>query len=533
MAKKRKKSSNPVSRSYKTTKGEQITVLKNGTKLVNGVEQGKVPTPAGTRMVMRNSGSSGLVRIGSKADANYDTDGHYKKAKYGSAFKNTIQTSNGQRNRDAGTQNRYNEVMTSRGTPPVMATPVPTVTGTPANTATTVSTRTGTGETTPTDIAVPTPTNTVANPEGSKTVTMSDGTVKQEDAITAAENEYSSGVRKKLAELDTQRASFDKKIDRLLASNNALYQGSVNSIKSTFDVRGDAMRDNYSRLTASREKAGFQTDAFRYTPTHAEGLITNTENDMVADLASLDAQEQALILTATTAKEQKDWDALEMQMEMYDTISAEKSTLMSNLLTTAQEQNRRIEEESKIQREIAEKAAAVPTSAGAVALAKSVAPVLSKAVAKMNDVEKKEYLTKKAAELKIDISVLESSLLDQDRTLVEQAQDDAKFADSMKPKVTAPTKMTEGEKKNSIFSDINDAMAGGYSVPNSNNQSMPYTDPNGFFTPAGFKDAQKRSRGFGISRKEFLEEYAGSLDPAQLEAYGLTAAEKKIITGEE
>jgi hypothetical protein len=526
MATKRKKYSNPVSRSYTTTKGERITVLKNGTKLVNGVEEGKIATPKGTRMVMRKSGSSGLVKIGSNADSKYDNDGHYKKAPYASAFKNTIQTSTSQRNRDAGTQNRYNEIMTSRGTPPTMTTPAPTVTGAPADATTVVSTRTGTGGAVPTDIATPTPTNTVTNPDGSKTVTMSDGTVKQEDAITAAENEYSAGVRKQLADLDTQRASFDKKIDRLLASNNSLYQSTVNSIKGTFDVRADAMRDNYSRLTASREKAGYQTNAFRYTPSQAEGLITETENAMVSDLADLDAQEQSLILAATTAKEQKDWDALEMQMEMYDTISSQKSTLMGNLLTTAQEQNRRIEAENKINREIAEKAAAVPTSAGAIALAKSVAPVLTKEIAKMNDVEKKEYIAKKAKELNIEPSILESQLIDRQR-------EDDEYAKSLLPKPVSAPKLTEGEKKNSIFSDINDAMAGGYSVPNKNNQSIPYTNPSGFFTPEGFKDAQKRSRGFGISRKEFLEEYAGSLDPAQLEAYGLTAAERKLITGED
>lgn len=538
---KERKQAQPVSRSYTTAKGDKVSVLKNGTKMVNGAEAGKVATPAGTRMVMGQSGSSRLVKIGSGADAKYDDKGNYKKATYTSPFKNTIQTTTGQRNRDTATQNRYNEIMTNRmGSTP--ATPaLPTVT-TPAN----QSTRTGNGQPVPSDIQnnAATVTGYTDNGDGTTTNTLSDGTtstvryIKNADGsmtpvevgsgdgsspILDAEKEFTANTRQQLADLESQKSIFDKKIDRLLASNNSLYQGTIASIKSTFDSRADSLKENYARLGASRTKAGFQTDSFRYTPTHAEGIITNDENNMVNDLADLDAQEQALILAATTAKEAKDWDALDAQMKMYDTMSQQKTTLLTSLLTAATAQNRRIEDEAKIEREIAEKALATKQGDGAIKLAANIAPVISKAIANMTEEEAVAYVTKKATDLGIDPDILRSQVIDRSR-------EDADYARSLIPKPEKPKALTEED----IFAGIDTILSNPNSAlyPESCNQSMapvPFRDPSGFLTVDGYKTLVSQARSNGVSKSKFLENYGGELDPNNLAAYGLTAKEQEAL----
>lgn len=508
-----------MSRAYTTTKGEKVQVLKNGTKIVNGVESGKVPVKEGYRQVQGQSGSSRTVKIGSGQDKKYDSTGYYTKANYANPFTKTIQSTSSQRTQDLRTQTRFNEVMQNRNTGTPTATITPTGgTPTPVTTPNNQSSRVGTGATPTPDINNPAPTPTASivsstqNADGTYTNMMSDGSTKIESGIQYAERQYSEQTNKQLSALDEQKRTFDSKIDRLLKSNNALYNSTISSIKSTFDVRRDQLGQSFDRLKATREKAGFQTDSFRYTPTHAEGLVTNDENNYINDLADLDAQEEALVLQAIQAKEAKDWDALDAQMKMYDTLNQQKVTLYGQLLTAAQAQNRRIEEEARIERELAEKAAATPISAGAAALAANVAPVLAKEIDKLSQDEAVAFLEQKAKDLNIDVNILRSAVIDRRR-------EDADYARSLQPK-TKTTKPT----KEDHYSTINELISGDYSV-----DGTPYTDPNGFFTPEGFRTVQQAALASGISRSEFLENYGGNLNPDTVDQYGLTNKEKENL----
>lgn len=517
---KARKRANPVSRSYTTTKGDKVTVLKNGTKIVNGQESGKVPVKEGYRQVQGQSGSSRIVKIGSGQDKKYDSTGYYTKANYANPFTKTIQSTTGQRTKDLRTQTRFNEVMQSRNT----GVPTPTLpnasggTPTPVTTPNNQSSRIGTGATPTPDINNPAPTpaasivSSTQNDDGTYTNMMSDGSTKIESGIQYAERQYNEQANKQLSALDEQKRIFDTKIDRLLKSNNALYNSTISSIKSTFDVRRDQLGQSFDRLKQTREKAGYQTDSFRYTPTHAEGLVTNDENNYINDLADLDAQEEGLILQAIQAKEAKDWEALDAQMKMYDTLNQQKTTLYAQLLTAAQTQNRRIEEEARIERELAEKAAATPISAGAAALAANVAPVLAKEIDKLTQDEAVAFLEKKAKELNVDVNILRSAVIDRRR-------EDADYARSLQPKPK-----TEKVTKEDHYSTINELISGDYSV-----DGTPYTDPNGFFTPEGFRTIQLAALASGISRSEFLENYGGNLNPDTVDQYGLTNKEKEDL----
>jgi len=204
-------------------------------------------------------------------------------------------------------------------------------------------------------------------------------------------------------------------------------------------------------------------------------------------------------------------------MKMYDSINAKKTALLGDILTLAQEQNKRIETEKAIERA----AAAVPTSAGATTLAKSVAPVLTKEISKLSDNDAIAYIKTKAKALNIDENILRSAVL-------EQGVENLKTAKSLEDKPEKAPKPTEGETLTSNFAKINKILDGNTSV-----NGTPLKDPNGFFTPQGFKTLVTAARSSGVSRKQFLEEYGGNLDPNQIAAYGLTAAEKKIIVGDD
>lgn len=426
---------------------------------------------------------------------------------------NTIQTTTGQRTQDNNAQTKFNEVINEKVNNTATNGTGTSGTGTGTGTETGTKTKTGKDTSVPTEPTIVTSTD---NGDGTTTHTMSDGTTKNESTIAVSERAYNTKLNSQLSDLDTQKTQFDQQIDSLMKSNNSLYRSTLGSIKSTFDTRRTALTQSYERLASVREKAGYASDSFRYTPTHAEGLVTNDENEYISGLADLDAQEQSLVLQAQSAKNAKDWDALGKQMTLYDSISTKKSDLLGKLLTVAQAQNNRIEAENKIARE----AALIPKSAGAATLAKSISPVLAKEIKSMSQEEAVKYITEKATALNIDADILRSAV-------IEQGVQNLKDAKSLAEK-PASDKLTESEILTNNFAKINKILEGNTSV-----NGVPITDPSGFFTPQGFKTLVKAARSSGVSRKQFLEEYGGSIDPAQVGTYGLTAAEKKIITGEE
>jgi LysM repeat protein len=441
----------------------------------------------------------------------------------------TIQSTTAQRTADVATANKYDATVANKTAAVSGGLPAGSVanTVTPANNnKTTVPTGAGKNAVTVTSYK--------DNPDGTTTNTLSDGStsivryVKNSDgsltpvevgtgnstsAILDAEKDYSAKTKQQLADLDIQKADFDKQLNQILANNGALYSGTISSIQSTFATRRDQLAKSYQSLQGSRAKAGFQTDAFRYTPTHAEGLVTNDENNYISDLASLDGQEQSLLLQAATAKSGKDWDALSKQMDMYDKISAQKTKLLGNLLTSAQEQNKRIEDELKIQRE----AAKLPSGAEAATVAKSIAPSLVSQLKGMSTADSEKFLVAKAAGLKIDLDVLKSALIDQG---VENLKD----AKALKEKA-AGSKPTEAESKKSFNVQLNAAL----NDKNAKVNGQPIVDMNGYMTPAGYKHLVAQAYVNGISRADFISNHAEKFYPEGIDAYGLTSKEKELL----
>lgn len=93
--------------------------------------------------------------------------------------------------------------------------------------------------------------------------------------------------------------------------------------------------------------------------------------------------------------------------------------------------------------------------------------------------------------------------------------------------VNTPNSASVTEQKAQYYNVINQLIA-----PNVvDKNGVPYIDSSGYMTVQGFKTLVSAAQGDGLSRKDFLSEYAPYLSPDHLNNYGLTPAEQKSITG--
>lgn len=468
----------------------------------------------------------------------------------------TIQTTTAQQATDAETTNRYHTVLGNKGLLPTPA-PVPLdpsnarvlgpdtpaggtgAAGAPAAPApvpdmnSTIDSAYSSGTSDPTTIYNDLVTKGVPN-ASLQAVTDRISTLSQDPSKLAV-----SKTNKQLADLDAQYTTFKTQLEQLKTSTDAVDQAAIDSITATFDTRRNTLQSSYKNLSNLQQKAGYLTDSFRYTPTQAEGLVSDYEQKYVTDLATLDAQEKSALVAASKAKNSDDLDSLQKQMDLYDKINADKKTAIANLLTVATNNNKKIIADNQI----AAKANALPSTASTIALAKAVAPSIRDAIDGMTDDEKTAYINEKATALKISTDVLNGAItgtldakekqantdkLNQDKLdLAKQKEADAKAkVAAAKGKGGGGKAPTASEKESAVYGQVNGLLEG-----NKSYNGTPYLDPNSFFTPQGFELLVQAALGKGVSRQKFIANYAGKFDSTNIDQYNLSAKEKKSILG--
>lgn len=221
-----------------------------------------------------------------------------------------------------------------------------------------------------------------------------------------------SQTNMQLKRLDQERDNLAAQFETMKQGLEAENKAAIDSITATFTRRRDQLKTANESLIGTRAKAGYATDAFRYTPQQMEGLVTNDENNYIMKLTELDAEEKSLLMQAATAKRKGDWELLGTMMSNYDKINDNRTNLLSKLITVAQNNNKKIDAEAKI----AAKANAVPSATQGAALGKAVAPAIREAIDGMTDAEKEAFITEKATALKIDPLVLKGAVLNQSVT---------------------------------------------------------------------------------------------------------------------
>ncbi len=86
---------------------------------------------------------------------------------------------------------------------------------------------------------------------------------------------------------------------------------------------------------------------------------------------------------------------------------------------------------------------------------------------------------------------------------------------------------TLAEKKDQAYAGINQLL-----VPGAAYNGIPFIDSDGYLTVQGFKTLVNEAATDGISRSDFVKQYATYISPYNPKNYGLTAAEIKSLTGE-
>lgn len=196
---------------------------------------------------------------------------------------------------------------------------------------------------------------------------------------------------------DDQWNKFNAEMQANKATMDAENRAMVDSITATFAKRREELKKSAEYLHAARSKAGYASDAFRYTTTGAEGLVTDAEQQYITRLSAIDADEKAALLAAAQAKSKDDRDALAKQMEIYNQLNDDRINVILKLNEMATAENKRIADEAKAAKAEANKSL------------ESRIPLIYQEYS--NATDKEAYLLGKAKELGIDIDVLKSEMI--------------------------------------------------------------------------------------------------------------------------
>lgn len=425
---------------------------------------------------------------------------------------NNIQNTTQQRVADTKAQADYSNLMTAKGLNGANATPSPT--GGSAGTATNGATTTA-GNTQGQD-----PNQKASNLNGlvdslylqgttdpAKILSQSNGqldldTINKRLETLNADPTYKANAgimteyQKNIKSLDDQKAQLDTQFEALKLNMEAENKSAVESIQSNFALRREQLKSANEALRGSREKMGYQTDSFRYTPTQMNGLITNDEQNYVTNLAELDAQEKQLLLQASSAKAKGDWDFLSKSMDAYNAINDNRKSVLGEMLRISVENNKKLTADNKIEQLSASQRGTQ---------ADNIAESAMNAVAGLTGQERQNKLQEIAKEYKIDVRELESSVLKSETTAKKQGLDIAnkqKTLDKVSA-VKAPAKTTTKTTKTtkptvaqSIELDIGDAVSQIKEIMKTNSWRGVNPDDyaeayNYFITTYGYSSAKK------------------------------------------
>lgn len=429
----------------------------------------------------------------------------------------TIQTTDAQRNADQTTQQKYDTIANAKGiNTPTVATTGATGTVTDPNATKTDTTPSGRN---PQDVIDTYYNQGITDPQAiySKILNSNDPTTDMSviqariDTLNKDPNNViKSGYNKQLAELDTEHATVKAQFDEMKKTLDLVNQQAIDSITSTFAVRRDTLKNNMTELLGAHEKMGYQTGGNRYTPLQQAGLLTNDENNYVTKLGELDAQEKVALLQASQAKQKGDWDNLSNTLTQYDKINDNRTNIIKNLATLAQQNNKKAEAEAKINAKVNLLGYSDPTK-----LAQGIASSIIDASASLTDVEFEKYINDKATEYKIKPDILKSAMLAQsNKDLLSEAQLKKLQVQTVKASQTKTSSKTTKPTMATI-----DFQFG----------KVPPVDVNGFLNPQAFQLMVAQALGKGLKRADVIDAVKGKFYLQSIDAYGLTPDEKKKL----
>lgn len=295
---------------------------------------------------------------------------------------------------------------------------------------------------------------------------------------------------------------FTRQLDAIGERSNESTKALIASIHAARQNQQGQVDQKYEQYTRGLQLLGIEKGSAQATPELLSGQLIQAENDHQQKISKLVSDETKALIDAQTARDEGDLKLMKEKMDYVKDIKKEKATALKDYYDTL--------------------------TAGSKAAEGLASSVLDK-VDGLDPKHKEEYIMRVADAYNIPYDTLVSSLA---KEKVSRTKDDLSAA-NIRSEIANRGKSgggTAAERKAFVFDQIGQLLEPGAK----DSKGVPYLDSSGYMTAAGFKKLISAAKGDGITRKEFLAEYAGQIylgTPEAASAYGLTGAEVKAIKG--
>jgi hypothetical protein len=284
--------------------------------------------------------------------------------------------------------------------------------------------------------------------------------------------------------------AYTQMLDRTSQNSDLATKALIGTIQAGRANSANRLNTEYNNYKSGLQLLGIQHNDAQATPDLLMGHIQQAENEHQAKIQQLDVETNKALMDAKVAKDNGDLAVLKEKMSYIKDLNQQKQDYLKNIAD-------QMGAETKI--------------------ADNIVGGVYTELNKLAPADKEKYLQAVASKYNISLGSLVKAMTTEKERLTDRSVKNAKVA---------TTKLTLSEKKDNVYSGINQLLS-----PNvKDKDGVPYIDENGFITPTAFKTLIGAAREEGISRKNFLDEYSDLLFTGDLKAYGLTAKELKALT---
>jgi len=223
---------------------------------------------------------------------------------------------------------------------------------------------------------------------------------------TGLYGEYAEEYRKEIDDIDREQDKFRQDLDKARAKLDEIGQAQIDGIQANYDSAREVLKGSYDDLARQREKFGYQTDSYRYTPMQQEGIMVADQQEFIIKMAQIDADETNALAKAKTAIADKDYDILLQSMDAFDNAKKRKSDLLQHMLDASLETMKAVNESS-----MSVKYGEGTDFKDIIEILEQQAPAIQQDLENMSEGERYLYKQELASQLGVPASTIESELI--------------------------------------------------------------------------------------------------------------------------
>lgn len=329
-----------------------------------------------------------------------------------------------------------------------------------------------------------------------------------------------------------QVTSANSTLDGISASSNASTQALIASIQSTFQASMQAMARTNQNILDAKTQSGIRSGITRYASGVQTSILTDEMQQGISRIATLNGQMLTAVAQAEQAQTAEDLTIFNDRMDQVNKIDTDLQNEVQNLQTTAmanlnqlqtaatnqanlqkQQQQEQLDMSTRVAPAVASQLASYTTPQAQADFLQEYSKqsgipidLLMGDVSAYSDTQTKN---------KLDLENVQNEIDNRN----QQTQISQENADTAASKANATTSASDVYA--AIDARINSTAVGGTYI----------VQDTGYFSKEGFQTLVQAAAENGISRADFIKQYANYLDPGAYAAYGLTTAEQQSLTG--